>query len=52
MHVRRRLLGAGAVVAGAAFAGGVLAGALHVSSSQRAVERFAAAWARGDFAAM
>jgi peptidoglycan glycosyltransferase len=52
VHVRRRLLGAGAVVAGAAFAGGVLAGALHVSSSQRAVERFAAAWARGDFAAM
>jgi peptidoglycan glycosyltransferase len=42
----------GAIVAGVAFAAGALAGALHVPSSQRAVERFAAAWGRGDFAAM
>jgi penicillin-binding protein A len=42
----------GALVAGAAFAGGMVAGARHVSTSQRAVERFAAAWTRGDFAAM
>jgi peptidoglycan glycosyltransferase len=42
----------GAVLAGAAFAAGALFGALHVPSSQRVVERFAAAWTRGDFAAM
>src|SRR3954451_11289626 len=49
---RRRALGVGALLAGAAFVAGALAGGLHVPSSQRAVERFAAAWTRGDFAAM
>src|SRR3954447_17717497 len=49
---RRRALGVGALLAGAAFAAGAAAGGLHVPSSQRAVERFAAAWTRGDFAAM
>jgi penicillin-binding protein A len=42
----------GALVAGAAFAAGAVFGGLHVPSSQRMVERFAAAWSRGDFAAM
>src|SRR4051794_6769194 len=51
-RVRLRLLGAGAILAGAAFAGGVVVGSLHVPSSQRTAERFAAAWSRGDFAAM
>jgi penicillin-binding protein A len=46
------VLGVGAILAGVAFGGGALAGGLHVPSSQRTVERFAAAWARGDFAAM
>jgi peptidoglycan glycosyltransferase len=50
--MRRRVLGVGAILAAGAFGGGALIGALHVSSSQRTVERFAAAWARGDFAAM
>src|SRR3954453_2072402 len=49
---RRRALGVGALLAGAAFVAGALAGGLHVPSSQRVVERFAAAWTRGDFAAM
>src|SRR3954451_3072531 len=49
---RRRALGVGALLAGPAFAAGAAAGGLHVPSSQRAVERFAAAWTRGDFAAM
>jgi penicillin-binding protein A len=42
----------GALLAGAAFAAGAVLGALHVPSSQRVAERFAAAWTRGDFAAM
>ena len=36
----------------AAFAGGAVAGGMHVSSTQQTVERFAQAWTRGDFAAM
>jgi penicillin-binding protein A len=51
-RARRRALGLGALVAAASFAGGAVLGGLHVSSSQRVVERFAAAWSRGDFAAM
>src|SRR3954454_15849577 len=51
-RMRRRVLGVGAILAAGAFGGGALIGGLHVSSSQRTVERFAAAWARGDFAAM
>src|SRR3954465_9400332 len=51
-RTRRRALVAGAGLALAAFAGGALFGGLHVPSSQRTAERFAAAWARGDFAAM
>ena len=50
--MRRRVLGVGAILAAGAFCGGALIGGLHVSSSQRSIERFAAAWARGDFAAM
>src|SRR4051794_38012471 len=50
--MRRRVLGVGAILAAGAFGGGALIGGLHVPSSQRTVERFAAAWARGDFAAM
>jgi len=47
------VLAAGVILAGLfAFGAGTLLGALHVSSSQRAVERFASAWTRGDFAAM
>jgi penicillin-binding protein A len=42
----------GALLAGAAFAAGAVLGGLHVPSSQRVAERFAAAWTRGDFAAM
>src|SRR5689334_14214154 len=42
----------GVLIAGTAFAAGALAGGAHVSSSQHAAERFATAWARGDFAAM
>src|SRR5215210_7184978 len=49
---RRRALGTGAVVAGAAFGTGLLLGAQHVPTAQRSTERFAAAWQRGDFAAM
>src|SRR5215213_2415086 len=49
---RRRVLAAGAALAGAAFAAGLVAGALHVPGAQRTAERFAAAWQRGDFAAM
>src|SRR3954469_7019474 len=51
-RTRRRALVAGAGLALAAFAGGALFGGLHVPSSQRVAERFAAAWTRGDFAAM
>src|SRR4051812_29176592 len=51
-RTRRRALVAGAGFAFAAFAGGALVGGLHVPSSQRTVERFATAWARGDYAAM
>jgi peptidoglycan glycosyltransferase len=40
------------VLAVAAFAVGALAGALHVSSSQQAIDRFAKAWSRGDYPAM
>ncbi|MEA2248642.1 MAG: penicillin-binding protein, partial [Solirubrobacteraceae bacterium] len=40
------------MLAGAAFAGGLTFGALHVSPAQSAAERFATAWERGDFAAM
>jgi cell division protein FtsI/penicillin-binding protein 2 len=46
------VLALGAALAGAAFAGGLTFGALHVSPAQRTAERFAAAWERGDFAAM
>src|SRR3954470_10543579 len=49
---RRRVLAAGAAVAGGAFAIGVVVGGLHVPGAQRSVERFASAWERGDFAAM
>jgi penicillin-binding protein A len=42
----------GALVAGAAFAAGAVLGGLHVPSSQRVAERFAAAWTRGDFEAI
>ena len=35
-----------------AFAGGALAGALHVSTSQQTVERFAREWSAGDYPAM
>jgi penicillin-binding protein A len=49
---RTRALTVGAAVAGAAFAGGLTLGALHVSPAERAAERFAAAWTRGDFPAM
>jgi len=50
--MRRRVLGVGAILAAGAFGGGAVVGGLHVPSSQRTVERFAAAWARGDFPAM
>jgi penicillin-binding protein A len=46
------VLGAGAAVAGVAFGAGLLVGATHVPTAQRSAERFAAAWQRGDFAAM
>jgi penicillin-binding protein A len=46
------VFGVGAMLALAAFAAGAVLGGLHVPSSQRVVERFAAAWTRGDFAAM
>jgi hypothetical protein len=49
---RTRVLAVGATLAGAAFAGGVTFGALHVSPAQRSAERFADAWSRGDYAAM
>ncbi|HEX2103231.1 MAG TPA: penicillin-binding transpeptidase domain-containing protein [Solirubrobacteraceae bacterium] len=49
---RRAVLGAGAIVAGAAFLTGLVLGAQHVPSAQRSAERFAAAWQRGDYAAM
>jgi penicillin-binding protein A len=49
---RRRVLAAGAVVAASAFGLGLLLGAQHVPSAQRTADRFAAAWQRGDFAAM
>src|SRR3954454_4638553 len=51
-RTRRRALVAGDGLALAAFAAGALLGGLHVPTSQRTVERFASAWARGDFAAM
>jgi peptidoglycan glycosyltransferase len=50
--MRRRVLAVGAVIALVAFVGGALAGGMHVPPSQRTAERFAAAWTRGDFAAM
>jgi cell division protein FtsI/penicillin-binding protein 2 len=46
------VLGAGLVLAAGAFAAGMLAGASHVPAPQRNADRFAAAWERGDFAAM
>src|SRR4051794_38750953 len=49
---RRRALAAAVVMAGGAFAVGALAGAGHVPDAERSVSRFAAAWERGDFAAM
>jgi peptidoglycan glycosyltransferase len=49
---RRRVLGAGVLVAGAAFGTGLLLGAQHVPGAQRTADRFGAAWSRGDFAAM
>jgi hypothetical protein len=51
-RLRRRVLVAGVAVAVLAFAGGALAGALHVSTSQQTVERFAKEWSAGDYAAM
>src|SRR4051794_5163924 len=42
-RTRRRALGVGALLAGAAFAAGSVFGGLHVPSSQRVAERFAAA---------
>src|SRR3954469_11937084 len=51
-RTRRRVLVAGAGLAVVAFAGGALLGGLHVPSTQRTAERFAAAWTHGDFAAM
>jgi cell division protein FtsI/penicillin-binding protein 2 len=50
--VRARALAVGAALAGVAFAGGLVCGAVHVPDTQRTAERFAAAWTRGDFAAM
>jgi penicillin-binding protein A len=47
-----RTLVAGAAIAAVAFSGGLVCGATHVSSGQRTVERFGAAWERGDHAAM
>src|SRR5689334_23695270 len=49
---RRRVLAAAVAIAGGAFAIGAVAGARHVPEAQRSVSRFAAAWQRGDFAAM
>jgi peptidoglycan glycosyltransferase len=43
---------AGASIAAAAFGAGLLLGARHVPTTQRSADRFAAAWQRGDFAAM
>src|SRR5512132_3133721 len=40
------------VVGAVAFAGGAVLGAAHQPAGQRAVERFARAWERGDLAAM
>src|SRR6476660_10441526 len=51
-RLRRRVLVAGAAVAVLAFAGGAFAGALHVSTSQQTIERFAKEWSAGDYAAM
>jgi transpeptidase family protein/penicillin-binding protein len=51
-RLRRRVLVAGLTIALVAFGGGALAGALHVSTSQQAIERFATAWSAGDYPAM
>jgi penicillin-binding protein A len=51
-RLRRRVLLAGLTIAVAAFAGGALAGALHVSTSQQTIERFAKSWSAGDYPAM
>src|SRR5688500_14042317 len=58
-RARRRRAGAGvhrfvalAVLAAAAFAAGTVAGARHEPSERRLVASFAAAWERGDYAAM
>jgi cell division protein FtsI/penicillin-binding protein 2 len=51
-RLRRRVLVAGVVLAVLAFAGGSLAGALHVPTSQQTVERFAKEWSAGDYPAM
>jgi cell division protein FtsI/penicillin-binding protein 2 len=40
------------VLCGVAFVAGAVLGARHMSPGQRHVERFAAAWERGDYAAM
>jgi penicillin-binding protein A len=51
-HRRARLLRVAGVLAGLAFATGLVCGAIHVPEAQRTAERYVAAWARGDFAAM
>src|SRR3954470_10281090 len=52
LRQRRRAFAAAVVMAGGAFALGAVAGAGHVPEAERSVSRFAAAWERGDFAAM
>jgi penicillin-binding protein A len=51
---RRRalLLKVAGVLAGVAFGTGLVCGAIHVPEAERTAERYVAAWARGDFAAM
>lgn len=50
---RRRTVAVVVFVAGAAsFGGGLVVGAAHVPQERTLVERFAAAWSRGDYAAM
>jgi hypothetical protein len=50
--VNRRALAALGAVAAAALVAGILAARGHESAGEQAVERFAAAWSRGDVAAM
>jgi peptidoglycan glycosyltransferase len=52
MRANRRALAPLGVVAAAALLAGVLVGRGHQSAGEQAAERFAAAWSRGDVAAM